>query len=88
MRVRTDATAEPEGVLRGADQGGRDEAGGVCGTAQGERDEERDAVEALKRLEFSPRRALELVRGALAREPGLGRGRDAGLLVAEALRAS
>ncbi|MGE0707515.1 MAG: HNH endonuclease signature motif containing protein [Planctomycetota bacterium] len=82
-----ETVAEPEAVGGTAQEA-------VCGTAreplggtaQVGRDEERDAVEALQRLEFSPRRARELVRVALARDPGLGR--DAGLLVAEPLRAS
>ncbi|MGE0711159.1 MAG: hypothetical protein AB7N76_29425 [Planctomycetota bacterium] len=50
------------------------------------KENERDAVAALRKLEFSPRRAKELVGVALARDPGLAE--SAELLVAEALRAS
>ncbi|MGE0712008.1 MAG: HNH endonuclease signature motif containing protein [Planctomycetota bacterium] len=50
------------------------------------RENERDAVAALRKLEFTPRRAKELVSVALARDPGLAE--SAERLVAEALRAS
>ncbi|MGE0706530.1 MAG: hypothetical protein AB7N76_17750 [Planctomycetota bacterium] len=84
------APIEPEGLCGTAQQAPVGPEG-LCGTAQEapvepERDQERDAVEALQVLDFSPRRARELVRAALARNPRLAE--DASLLVAEALRAS
>ncbi|MGE0708061.1 MAG: hypothetical protein AB7N76_17370 [Planctomycetota bacterium] len=69
--------AEPERrAARGKGSGGRYTS----------KENERDAVAALRKLEFTPRRARELVGVALARDPRLAE--SAELLVAEALRAS